>query len=167
MAPELEICQNNARFLWYCCSIRLWKQGQQRPRKNYHAWACRASACLNTPQVSTFGSWHYSPVLFEVFLPLATASDPGLSCTLREPWAPLLRPLSILRSERGSVLFSKTLHKLKQTHSEKISTKEVITFLYLSEPSADTHVPCRSSSFPYILSRIANERTQTRSNQMN
>lgn len=69
MAPKLWFCKSNACFLWYFCLMRPWKQGLPRWRRNYHASACRASAQLNTLQVSKFGTWHYSAVLFEVLLP--------------------------------------------------------------------------------------------------
>lgn len=150
MASELGISNTNARFLWCCCSMRLWKQVQQRSRKKYYSWACSVPACLNTLQVPWFGSWHYSPVLFEVFLSLATASNPSLLHNARALGS--VAKTTVYSKFRGSVVLSNILHKLKQTNSKKIRTKEVITSAYFSKPSADTHTLCKSYSFQYIFS---------------
>lgn len=100
----------------------------------------------------------------EVFLSLATASNPSLLHTARALGS--VAETTVYSKFRGSVVLSNILHKLKQTNSKKIRTKEVITSAYFSKPSADTHTLCKSYSFQYIFSQIVHERAHIHSNQM-
>lgn len=158
MAPGTRICKNDARFLWNCCLMRAWKPGLCGHRKNYHAWACRASACLKTLQVSRFGTWHYSLVLFEILLPLATATGPSLS-SIRDLFLSILSSEDQYWSPRHRMILSKPFLR------KSVSKCFRFCISLRAEPHPDIPVPFKGSSFQCSFSYIANKRGQIPSNK--
>lgn len=122
--------------------MRPWKQGLPRCWRNYHAWGCRTSAQLNTK----FETSHKSAVLFEILLPHYY------------DWPqPLQHEIPFYFKFRVSVLISKTWYKLKQTFSEKISTKNSCFSISLrAVPYPDIHVPFTGSSSQYFFADSKN-----------